>query len=320
MELTSVQQRTLRELIGRGKPPEHSPDLADRIRARLEEELRRAGVEQARWSVGRPLWVGKSLLNDHDRCEGLFEARLRKEGPPFEHSAVSAAGALFHKTIEIEVVTEGGADLRSVGERAALRMTQTDARFASFWESLDTFDHAELVAEAGRRLGLFRDSFPPLERRWQPQTELSLRGRLVDGRVVLSGAPDLVLGRTRRLVIDFKSGGAWPEHPEDARFYALLLLLRSGVAPYRVATFFLQSGDWQSEDVTEETLRRASDRVVDCVRTAARLAAGSAPALRPGPHCSWCPRATTCPESRVRRVPQGDEGGERNPVPYVTAR
>jgi hypothetical protein len=118
---------------------------------------------------------------------------------------------------------------------------------------------------------------------------------LAGGRVILSGAPDLVLGRTRKLAIDFKSGRAWPEHPEDMRFYALLLLLRTGVPPYRVATFFLDSGEWQAEDVTEQTLERASDRVVAAARTAVELAAGRAPELRPGPYCARCPRSSGCP-------------------------
>jgi hypothetical protein len=299
MDLTAVQRRTLDDLIGREAPPDLPSDLSERVRARLEEGLARAGVTNAGWTAANQLWVGKSLLNDNDRCQGLFDARLQKEGPPFEHSAVSGSGVLFHKGIEIDVITERGSDIRSVCERAALRTTQTDGRFAAFWDSLDPFGRAELVAEAGRRLALFRDSFPPTPRSWQPQTELALKVRLAAGSVVLSGAPDLMLGRSRRLLMDLKSAGAWPEYPEDLRFYALLLLLRIGVPPYRVATFFLQSGDWQAEDVTEVALIHAADRVIGAVRTAVRVAGGGTPDLRPGPHCSWCPRATTCPESLV---------------------
>ena len=44
--------------------------------------------------------------------------------------------------------------------------------------------------------------------------------------------------------------------------YALLLTLRFGVPPYRVASFFLESGTWQAEDVTEQTLVHAADRVI----------------------------------------------------------
>src|SRR4029453_7368220 len=129
------------------------------------------------------------------------------------------------------------------GRRACRpRRIRVDPSFARYWFGLGEFDRADLIAEAGRHLTLFRDSFPPMTRRWAPQTELTIRARLVDGAVVLTGTPDLQLGRVRRLVIDFKSGRAWPEHPEDMRFYALLPLLRTGVAPYAVATFFFVCG------------------------------------------------------------------------------
>jgi putative RecB family exonuclease len=79
------------------------------------------------------------------------------------------------------------------------------------------------------------------------------------------------------------------------RFYALLMTLRFGVPPYRVATLFLDSGEWQAEDVTEAVLQRAADRVVQTAGAAARLEAGGAAQLRPGSHCAWCPRRAVCP-------------------------
>jgi hypothetical protein len=236
--LTPMQERTLHSLIGSGRLPDYDRGLQQQLLSRLEEGLEVAGVRQGQ----EPLWLGKHRLGDAQRCEGLFDAGLLGEGDRFEHSERTAAGSLFHAAIEVDVATERRFDPRSVSERAASNRSQADASFARFWSSLDEFGRAALIAEAGRHLSLFRDSFPPLVRRWAPQTELPMRVRLIGGAVVLSGTPDLQLGRIRRLAIDFKSGRAWPEHPEDMRFYALLLLLRTGVAPYRVATFFL---DWR---------------------------------------------------------------------------
>ena len=113
---------------------------------------------------------------------------------------------------------------------------------------------------------------------------------------------DLSLGRqdgpaAGRLLIDLKGEGAWPEHVEDMRFYALVHTLRFGIPPYRVATVFLASGEWQVEDVSERTLARAADRVVGAARMAAQLARGNPPSLTPGRYCSWCPRSATCPAS-----------------------
>jgi PD-(D/E)XK nuclease superfamily protein len=291
MDLTPAQQRTVDLLIGRGPPPVFDTDLAERVRSRLEAALRGSGIAPGH----DPLWLGKSRLNEHQRCEGLFQAALSGEGPGFEHSVRTAIGSLFPKAIEIDVTTERAFDPHSVCERAAVRLSDGDASFAGYWSLLDAMDRAEHVAGSGRQLALFRDSFPPLPRRWAPQPELRLRVRLIGGAVVLSGTPDLVLGRTRRLVFDFKTGRAWPEHPEDMRFYALLLLLRTGVPPYRVATFFLDSGEWQAEDVDEAMLTRAADRVVMAAASAVELRAGRAPRLTGGGHCRWCPRRSSCP-------------------------
>jgi hypothetical protein len=111
--------------------------------------------------------------------------------------------------------------------------------------------------------------------------------------------------RATRLAIDLKTGKAWPEHAEDMRFYALLLALRFGVPPYRVATLYLDSGEWQSEDVDRRVLERAADRVIEAVRAWAASRAGRPLPLRPGPYCAWCPRSTTCPQSAAPTVAAG---------------
>jgi hypothetical protein len=108
-------------------------------------------------------------------------------------------------------------------------------------------------------------------------------------------------GPATRLAIDLKTGRAWPEHAEDMRFYALLLGLRFGIPPYRVATLYLDSGEWQAEDVDERVLERAANRVIEAIRGAAASEAGRRAALTPGPYCTWCPRSLTCPSSATRQ-------------------
>jgi hypothetical protein len=149
-----------------------------------------------------------------------------------------------------------------------------------------------------------------MRRELAPSTEWHVRVELLGGTVVLSGQLDLVLGsgraggapRATRLAIDLKTGRAWPEHAEDMRFYALLLGLRFGIPPYRVATLYLESGEWQAEDVDERVLDRAADRVIEAIRAAAASAAGRPGALTPGPYCTWCPRSLTCPSSATRET------------------
>jgi hypothetical protein len=301
VDLTDGQRRTLRELIGTGEGDDTvPPGAAERMRSRLDDAL--GGLPLA-----DPLWLSKGRMDELARCEGMLQASLRGERDEFSHSAQSAAGTLMHRAVQLDVAVERAADVRSVVERAAERLLEQDPGFAGYWKGLDALDRAERLAEASASLVQFRDLFPPIPRSWQPVSEQPLRTRVADGLVVLSGRLDLVLGRRRRLLIDFKSGEARPAHVDDMRFYALLCTLTLGRAPYRVATVFLQSMTWQAEDVTEEGLDLAAHRVIVAATAAAGLLGGADPELTAGPHCAWCPRAATCPEAR--RHAWSDAGG-----------
>jgi PD-(D/E)XK nuclease superfamily len=300
IELTPAQRRTLDGLIGLGRTPSFATEVVQRIRDRIEETVRAAELRE-------PLWLGKSNLNDLDRCGGLFEAVRAGEREPFAFSARFAAGKLAHNAIELEVAGREERDPLVLIEAAVERLLEEDA-FQTYWESLDPIRRDEGVMEGTKILELFRSTMPPLRsmrRQLAPSTEWHVRAVLLGGELVLTGALDLVLGsgsedgpgRASRLAIDLKTGKAWPEHAEDMRFYALLLALRFGVPPYRVATMYLDSGEWQAEDVDARVLERASDRVISAVRAAAATQAGRPPELRPGPYCTWCPRAHTCPQS-----------------------
>jgi energy-coupling factor transporter ATP-binding protein EcfA2 len=168
----------------------------------------------------------------------------------------------------------------------------------------------DVLMEVVRRITMFQASFPPLRelrRELTPIAEMPVKGELLGGALILSGRIDLVLGsadrldpnRAERLAIDLKTGGAYPEYPEDLRFYALLMTLRFGVPPYRVASLFLESGEWQAEDITEPALVHAADRVIAAARAAAALWNGREPELTPGNYCAWCPRAESCPVAQV---------------------
>lgn len=303
MEVTAVQQRTLDRLIGAEPRPVFAADVAQRLRDRIEDAVR--GLD-----LSEPLWLGKERLNDLARCEGKLAAAVLGEREPFAHSRTSAIGTLLHRAIELEVGARDDADAHSVARKAADRLFEDEPRFATYWRELDLLDQDDHLLDVVRRLTHFRGSFPPLRQirtALAPVAELRVRAELLGGAMVLSGQVDLVLGRpdplapgrASRLVIDLKSGGAYPQYPEDMRFYALLMTLRFGVPPYRVASVFLESGEWQSEDVDERTLHHAADRVIAATRSVAALRAGRAPELRPGRHCAWCARASSCPESLV---------------------
>jgi hypothetical protein len=134
--------------------------------------------------------------------------------------------------------------------------------------------------------------------------ESPLRAELGGGRVVLSGRVDLILGRTEghvagKAFVDFKTGGSHASHTDDLRFYALLEVLRLGVPPFRVGSYYLDQGALVTEDVTEGLLEAAAHRVADGVVKLADLRSKARPPRhRPGPGCRWCPLREGCDEGR----------------------
>src|SRR5204863_9555517 len=201
--------------------------------------------------------------------------------------------------------SRGPADPHELADRAAGALAG-DRQFGPYWAGLDDLERDGLLMRTVQTLESFRASFPPfhlLRRAILPVCEHWLEATFAGGAVTVVGKVDLMLNRPdpargTRVLIDLKTGRAWPDHAEDMRLYALLYTLRYGVPPYRVATLFLGSGSAQAELVTEQTLDRAADRVIGAVQAAARVSNGASPELRPGAHCARCPRRPSCPALR----------------------
>ena len=72
--------------------------------------------------------------------------------------------------------------------------------------------------------------------------------------------------------------------------------IRTGVPPFRVASYYLDSCSFRAEDVTVELLlTTAVGRVVEGVRRMVELHLKQRePTLTPGPACGWCPRREAC--------------------------
>ena len=226
---------------------------------------------------------------------------------PHGCSARSAHGVLLHKAIEVEVGARDGMDAHEIAQVAVGRVLEREERFGEYWREL-CLGQDDALMEVARRVTLFQGSFPPLKplrRELSPISELRVRAELLGGDLVLSGQIDLVLGtpdriepnRATRLVVDLKTGSAFPEFAEDMRFYALVMTLRFGVPPYRAASLFLESGTWQAEDVTEELLVHAADRAIAAARLAA-LSNGREPRSRPAPTAAGAP-GTVCPVAEL---------------------
>ena len=70
-----------------------------------------------------------------------------------------------------------------------------------------------------------------------------------------------------------------------------------------MASFFLEGGTWQAEDVDEDMLFHAADRVIAAARAATSLQAGREPVLTPGPWCGVVPPVGRPARSPIRTPP-----------------
>jgi hypothetical protein len=238
--------------------------------------------------------LSKSRLNLHARCEGSFAADLAGEREAFSYRRDTTVGSIAHRAAQADIAGGGTEGPQALVSYALSRLLD-DRALALFWGELAEIERTELLAAAVRQLVLLREMFQPL-------AELPMTVRLPDGRVILRGRPDLVLGRPPQLPIDLKTGDPRPEHAEDLRFYALVMTLMFRRPPVRVATAYLDSLELAPEEVEPRMLERAADRVVDAVAAAAEFERGREPGLTPGRYCAWCPRSQSCP---VALVPAG---------------
>ena len=215
MELTDPQRRTLEQLIGTERPV-FAADLAQRLRDRIEEAAR--GLE-----LTEVLWLGKECLNDLGKCEGMFWSKLSGEGLPFVHNAATAVGVVQHRAIEAVVGAReppGSARGRAHGRDAHGRPGGALRRVLARAERSRT----GRPADGGRPPDRVVRRIVPTAARPAPRPVADRRAvdarRAARGSLVVSGKVDLVLGRPdmaqpmrgQRLLIDLKTGGAYPEH------------------------------------------------------------------------------------------------------------
>jgi hypothetical protein len=300
-------------LAALGARPHERPEFDPRLRAELREGLQRSLAPVAdRLPAGETLWVSKHLLSSVHGCEGLFLAQDEEE---FLWTPQTARGTVAHKAIELSVSWRGDPSSGELVDEAIARLIASNDRIGDYLGALGEGERAELYGEASERVNMFLECFPRLEPRWRPVAESRLRADLNDDKVVLSGKVDLTVGRAEgmragKVLIDLKTGGFAPSHRDDLRFYALIETLRLGVPPRLLASYYLDGGRLQQEEVSEDTLAVAFERVVAGAEAAVSLRhEGREPVLRPGAPCRWCPRRADCDVGRRYLEERAEEDG-----------
>lgn len=291
------QKRIYAELLALGGDvprPSHREDLADELRASLEKDLGSlvSGLED-----DTDVLVNKFALYQIHACEGLLAA---SDAQPFDWTVPKLRGRVAHKAIEAAILTPRAMSPLDLVDHAIERTAADGDGAAQFVRSLSPLDLSQLKGEANDAVVKFLTDWPPVERTWIPRVETAARVALCDGRVVLRAKYDLAFGRpagmeARVIIVDFKTGGEYIRYADDLRFYALVETLRSGVPPFRVASYYLDTGDFTVETITEDVLASAVRRTVDGTKAIIQTrTALRDPVLRPGGWCRFCPVQDSC--------------------------
>jgi len=308
VELNPAQQRVI-ALLGKG--PEHArPAIDERLGIELRAELEEALTPAAQVIPEHQLlFVSKHALAGVHQCEAHY---LAGDGA-FEWTPATARGTVAHKAIELGVHLEGQAAPADLVDEALARLMDSTAPVARYLEAIGPYDRSELRSLAVNHVARFFECFPPLKAAWIPRTESRIAIDLAGDRLRLSGKVDLTLGRPGdKVLIDLKTGSPNPVHREDLRFYALLDTLTLGVAPRKVASYYLDSAEAHAEDVTEGTLVAAARRTAaGALRLIELRHQHAQPARRPGASCRWCPIADDCEPGRSY-LADADAEAERN--------
>ncbi|MDX2380450.1 MAG: PD-(D/E)XK nuclease family protein [Acidimicrobiia bacterium] len=293
--LTPVQLRTLAALRRSADPVVFDAEFVDD----LHEEMRTAVAHFTERLGSADLFITKHKLASVLDCEVHHLAP-----DDFSWRPATARGQVSHRAIQLLLTWRGEPTPTELVDEAMARLAGDDNDYSgigSWIAALEPGDEADLRGQASERVTKFVECFPPLDRRSNPLTESRTRWP-VDGQIVLRGQADLTIGRPRanestKVIIDLKTGNTSPRHRQDLGFYALIETMSRRVPPRKVATFYLDAGEAQTEDVGERLLRTALRRTLDGINALVELEVENRPPVkRPGFGCRWCPLAGECAE------------------------
>jgi len=293
--LSPTQERTLDLLRRPSEPVIFDSDQIAAFTSNFSDALDHL-VERLD-AIGKSLFISKGMLTSVLGCETHFQQKEE-----FRWNVTTVIGTVAHRAIELLTGWRGAPYPATLVDESIARLSEKPNSLGDFLTSMTDGDRADLINAATDRVVKFTESFPPLQQSFIPVAESSIRWP-ESGTIVLGGKSDLTLGRaehgeSRKVIIDLKTGGAWPNHMDELRFYALLETLRTGIPPRLIAGFYLDAGRAVPEHVTIETLGAAMRRTLDGIGRAVELLEGRQAVRRPQSSCRWCPLSGECEEGR----------------------
>ena len=298
VELTPRQEEVRSELllVGEERPaPDRGLGRSLRERARLE-----LGAVSAELPMGHNVVANKHRLSQAHTCPGY----LRASDGDFAWTVKNVRGRVVHRAIEGLIVSGYRRPPLVLAQAAIDELVADDIGSGSAGELLRNLSEGQrqdLVRDVNDVLVKLVADWPPLVDAWLPRVES--QARFAVGKVSLRAQFDLALGvpsgsRARTFIVDFKSGEPRPAHRQDARFYAVVDTLRSLTPPYRVATYYLDSGDWEADDVDEQFLEEAWAWVMEGIRRIVAVESDAELTMEPGETCRWCPARDDCADGQ----------------------
>lgn len=296
---TPAHRRLVDELLGWDRArPVVDTGLRDQLRADLAAGL---APLADRIPSGERLFLSKSRVSALV-CDGRY---LDQQDSAFEWSPQLAGGKLAHRAIELDQAGRRAATPDALVAHAWHEMVTSVGSLADWLNGLGAVEASALRHTAEQRVTDFRDTWPVLPSQAHLRLEQRIDATFLDGRVLVTGTPDLTLGgvrddRARMLLVDLKTGRRNPMvERQDLRLYALLATLKYGLPPFRWATYYVSEGAWDLEDLDADLLHGAVRRLVDAAARAATLEFDRPDEtdlrLVGGAWCRFCGRRATCP-------------------------
>lgn len=289
-----AQQRVI-DLLGRTDHlAQIDPGLADSIRSGLEDAVAEfLDVLPDGKSYESRFFFNKQALTNVHSCEAYY---LDGSGE-FEWNLANSRGTVVHKAIEVSINLRQPMPPTDLIEESIAQLSNDSSKSIGLYlATLDEFSRAELIGECSALFTRFTECFPPIKRSWIPAVETPVSLNLADGRIRVAGKVDLALGRPpEKVIIDLKTGRVSGSHYDDLRLYALIDFVALGMAPRKVASYYLDSAEIHQEDITEATLLSAARRLQDGLVRAIQLKFADGTAnRRPSGICTWCTLNAEC--------------------------
>ena len=298
--LSPAQQEVVDQI---GAKRETWPEFPAELRVQLKEFVREGIADHvARLpSDHKGIWANKHAVASVHGCEKRYLAD--REFPGW--SVPLARGTVVHKAIEFSINWQGTPIPADLVDESMASLEFGEQNIADFLKELSDADRAQLRSDAVDLVSKFDECWPDLKKQWRPVTESKVRMEFFEGKVVVQGKIDLTLGRAEglragKVLIDLKSGKVQPYHLDDLRFYAVIEAVRIGVPPRRIASYYLDEGRFVADDVTENMLFSAAERIVRGINRMIELEVDSPePRIATGPACRWCRALDSCEPGQV---------------------